>query len=226
MPEHQIIPAVPLEIVGTFRHGIQAVEHRSLHGPVLQVGRGHVHQAAARPLAFRLLGRDEKVEHALGIYRNLRVAEVALTEARRRGKEGIGLLLRIVQGIGTRGIAQALADITIIQQARGVEGIKQAVVEYHGARADGLLPFLVDTDGNGMVLPMHQVLRRADTPLMTAQAAQRAVVPLVEEPIEIVRAIVGKRDAVAHEVRPAHGGEVLHRVGLFLRVIARSGLHF
>ena len=69
------------------------------------------------------------------------------------------------------------------------------------------------------MLPMDEVGGRAQAPLMSSKPAECAVMPFVEEPIEIVFTIVGKGDAVAHEVDTAHRREVLHGGWLPCRVV-------
>ena len=129
-----------------------------------------------------------------------------------------------MQGIMTRGITQLLANLTVIQQTRGIKSIKQAIMKDDRTRADGLLPFLVYADCNGMMLPMNQISRCADTPLVTAKTSQGTVMPLVQKPIKIIRTFMSKGDAVAYEIRTAHRREVLHCVWLPFMVITRSSL--
>ena len=66
----------------------------------------------------------------------------------------------------------------------------------------------------GVVGPCLQVARGADTPLVSSETVERAVMPLVEEPVEIERAVVEERNAVAYELFPSGRGEILHLSGL------------
>ena len=177
-------------------------------------------KTAAGTVAGCLLRRHEEVEGAFVVDRHLRVAEVTLAVSLGRCEEGVGQLLGVVQGVGAGGIAQPFADVAVVYQAGGIESIEQSVVLHNGAGADGFLPFFVNAERNGMVLPVDEVGCRAHAPLVTAQSAKRTVMSLVQQPIEVVGAVVGEWNAVAHEILPALWSEVLHMVGLPRRVVA------
>src|SRR5262245_8008335 len=199
--EHEVIPAIPFEVVWAFGCPRQpGDDKRCLILPLLEVAGDQMRKAPAavadRPI-LEVRGNQHVEESLVGILEDDRITVVQWVIACRRRRKGIGLGLLEVYPVSTDRKAQMLSVIT---HAGGVKPVVCAFMKEHRACADRSLAIPGNWDSKRMMLPMHKILGACLSPLMPSEMVARRVVVLVQEIEEPECPIVVERHAVADKV--------------------------
>src|SRR5262245_54437500 len=178
--EHEVIPAIPFEVVWAFRRPRQpGDDERFLIFPVFEVAGDQMRKAPAavadRPVQ-EVRGHQHMEATLVSILEDDRITVVQWVIACRRRRKRIGLGLLEVYSIATGRKAQMLRVIT---HAGGVKPVVYAFMKEHRACADRSLAILGDWYGKRMMLPMYKILGACLSPLMPSEMVARRVVVLV-----------------------------------------------